>query len=76
MADIILNGVETWETCPVCGEPDAITRHGYNDTGPMHDFECQNPDCLDHCGAIYIVGYDCPDCGPRKMSPAAGDGAG
>lgn len=58
--EIILNGKETRETCPVCQQSDIKIRHGADQNGNrLHDEDCSI------CGSsLVIVAYDCLDC-PR-----------
>lgn len=60
------NGIVTYETCPVCQEPDVQVEHGRRilyrngaryDAGPQHYWHC--PECGD---SMVIVGHDCPHC--------------
>ena len=61
MAKIRLSGIETSETCPVCGEQASVehgygSANGYNDVC-VHIWHC--PVCGDSVAALF---YECPLC--------------
>lgn len=58
------NGVVTREECPNCGSPFCKVRHGHDDSGPVHDWDC--PVCGDD--GMAFVGYSCHECG--ELPPA------
>lgn len=61
------NGKVTFETCPVCGEPNVKVEHGWGETscfteGPMHSWHC--PECGDEIVAV----LECELCDRGKES--------